>query len=65
MKYEAWEKERKMSGVVGQKLVRVCVEVQSDTARFRVGVQAEGIRRALSASLERDTPMARPEWCSP
>jgi hypothetical protein len=46
--YEAWEKERKMSGVVRQKMVRVCVEVRSGTARFRVGVQAEGIRRALS-----------------
>ena len=46
-KYEAWEKERKMSEVVAQKLVKVCVEVQSGMARFRVGVQAEGIRRAL------------------
>ena len=46
-KYEAWEKERKMSEVVAQKLVKVCVEVQSGMARFRVGVQAESIRRAL------------------
>jgi hypothetical protein len=37
-----------MSKVVREKMVRVCVEVQSGTARFRVGVQAEGIRRALS-----------------
>jgi hypothetical protein len=37
-----------MTKVVGEKMVRVCVEVQSGTARFRVEVQAEGIRRALS-----------------
>ena len=47
-KSEAWEKERKMSAVVAQKMVKICVEVQSGTAHFRVGVQAEGIRRALS-----------------
>ena len=31
-----------------QKLVRVSVEVRNGTARFRVGVQAESIRKALS-----------------
>lgn len=31
-----------------QKLVRISVEVRSGTARLRVGVQAESIRRALS-----------------
>jgi hypothetical protein len=31
-----------------QKMVKVSVEVRSDTARFRVGVQARSIRRALS-----------------
>ena len=31
-----------------KKLVKVSVEVRSGTARFRVGVQAESIRRALS-----------------
>ncbi len=31
-----------------QKTVKVSVEVRSGTARFRVGVQAESIRRALS-----------------
>jgi hypothetical protein len=30
-----------MSEVVGEKMVKVCVEVQSGTARFRVGVQAQ------------------------
>jgi hypothetical protein len=31
-----------------QKLVMVSVEVRSGTARFRVGVQAQSIKRALS-----------------
>ena len=31
-----------------QKLVRVSVEVRNGTARFRVGVQAGSIRKALS-----------------
>ena len=31
-----------------KKMVKVSVEVRSGTARFRVGVQAESIRRALS-----------------
>ena len=31
-----------------QKMVKVCVEVRSGTARFRVGVQAERIQRVLS-----------------
>lgn len=31
-----------------QKMVKVSVEVRSGTARFRVGVQAQSIRRALS-----------------
>jgi hypothetical protein len=31
-----------------QRMVRVCVEVRTGTARFRVGVQAQSIRRALS-----------------
>jgi hypothetical protein len=31
-----------------QKIVRVSVEVRSGMARFRVGVQAESIRKALS-----------------
>jgi hypothetical protein len=30
------------------KMVKVSVEVRSGTARFKVGVQAESIRRALS-----------------
>ena len=30
-----------------EKIVRVSVEVRSGTARFRVGVQAENIRKAL------------------
>jgi hypothetical protein len=30
-----------------QKMVKVSVEVRSSTARFRVGVQAKGIREAL------------------
>ncbi|HEY6582184.1 MAG TPA: hypothetical protein VIZ60_13775 [Rubrobacter sp.] len=33
---------------MNQELVKVSVEVRSGTARFRVGVQAENIRRALS-----------------
>ena len=32
---------------VGRKMVKVSVEVRSGTARFRVGVQAESIRRAV------------------
>jgi hypothetical protein len=36
-------KERTM----GQRIVKLSVEVRSGTARFRVGVQAESIRRAL------------------
>jgi hypothetical protein len=31
-----------------QRMVKVSVEVRSGTARFRVGVQAQSIRRALS-----------------
>ena len=31
-----------------QKMVKVSVEVRSEGARFRVGVQARSIRRALS-----------------
>ena len=31
-----------------QQMVKISVEVRSGTARFRVGVQAESIRRALS-----------------
>jgi hypothetical protein len=31
-----------------KKLVRISVEVRSGVARFRVGVQARGIRKALS-----------------
>ena len=31
-----------------RKMVRISVEVSSGTARFRVGVQAESIRKALS-----------------
>jgi len=31
-----------------RKTVRISVEVRSGTARFRVGVQAENIRKALS-----------------
>jgi hypothetical protein len=43
----------KRSGAVpateaGQKMVKVSVEVRSGTARFRVSVQAQSIRRALS-----------------
>ena len=33
---------------MNQDLVKVSVEVRSGTARFRVGVQAESVRRALS-----------------
>jgi hypothetical protein len=33
---------------MGQKMVKVSVEVRSGTARFRVGVQAQSIRKALS-----------------
>jgi hypothetical protein len=33
---------------MGRKMVKVSVEVRSGTARFRVGVQAESIRKALS-----------------
>ena len=33
---------------MAQKLVRISVEVRSGTARFRVGVQAENIKKALS-----------------
>jgi hypothetical protein len=32
----------------GQKMVKVSLEVRSGTARFRVGVQAQSIRKALS-----------------
>jgi hypothetical protein len=31
-----------------EQMVRISVEVRSGTARFRVGVQAQSIRRALS-----------------
>ena len=31
-----------------ERMVRLSVEVRSGTARFRVGVQAENIRKALS-----------------
>lgn len=31
-----------------QRMVKVSVEVRSGTARFRIGVQAQSIRRALS-----------------
>jgi hypothetical protein len=31
-----------------QKMVRVSVEIRSGAARFRVGVQAQSIRKALS-----------------
>ena len=31
-----------------QKMVKISVEARSGTVRFRVGVQAESIRRALS-----------------
>ena len=31
-----------------QKMVRISVDVRSGTARFRVGVQAQSIRKALS-----------------
>jgi hypothetical protein len=31
-----------------EKMVRISVEVRSGTARFRVGVQAQSIRKALS-----------------
>jgi len=34
--------------VMNQELVKVSVEVRSGTARFRVSVQAESVRRALS-----------------
>jgi hypothetical protein len=34
--------------VMEQKMVRISVEVRSGTARFRVGVQAENVRKALS-----------------
>jgi hypothetical protein len=33
---------------MSQRMVKISVEVRSDTARFRVGVQAESIRKALS-----------------
>jgi hypothetical protein len=33
---------------IRQKMVKVSVEVRSGTARFRVGVQAPGIRTVLS-----------------
>ena len=36
-----------------KKMVKVCVEVRSGTARFRVVVQAQSIRRALSLVGER------------
>jgi hypothetical protein len=31
-----------------QKMVRISVEVRSGTSRFRIGVQAESIRKAFS-----------------
>jgi hypothetical protein len=34
--------------VMEQQMVRISVEVRSGTARFRVGVQAPSIRKALS-----------------
>ena len=34
-------------------MVKVCVEVRSGAARFRVAVRAESIRRALSLVRER------------
>jgi hypothetical protein len=37
-----------MSEMAGQKMVKVSVEVRNGAARFRVGVQAQSIRRALS-----------------
>ena len=37
-----------MSEAVRQKMVKVSVEVRSGTARFRVGVQAPSISKALS-----------------
>lgn len=37
-----------MSEAVRQKMVKVSVEVRSGTARFRVGAQAQSIRKALS-----------------
>jgi hypothetical protein len=33
---------------MGRKMVKVSVEIRSGTARFRVGVQAESISKALS-----------------
>ena len=42
-----------------QKTVRVSVEIRSGTARFRVGVQADSIGRALSM-VGGGTPEARP-----
>ena len=36
-----------------QEMVRISVEVRSGTARFRVGVQAQSIREALSVVGER------------
>jgi hypothetical protein len=36
-----------------QRMVKVSVEVRSGTARFRVGMQAQSIRRALSLVGER------------
>jgi len=41
-----------------QKTVRISVEVRSGTARFRVGVQADSIGRALSM-VGGGTPEAR------
>ena len=36
-----------MSEAVGRKLVKVSVEVRSGTARFRVGVWAQSMRKAI------------------
>ena len=37
-----------MEGQQHKEMVRISVEVRSGTARFRVGVQARSIRKALS-----------------
>jgi hypothetical protein len=38
---------------MGQRMVKLSVEVRSGAARFRIGVQAESIRKALSVAAAR------------
>ena len=38
---------------MGHRMVKLSVEVRSGTARFRIGVQAESIRKALSVAAAR------------